>query len=253
MAISKLQVRKLKTRKHYRRGYPVAILAGLEEKNAVLWKVFSYVAKHEKTLYINGLRNNPKELYNFHESIINALRPTIQEGVRSVILASPVRTRYHQEFINHVYEHHKWLIKGPYKTVFSKIIGKASTPSLVASLTRTSTFRQIVNKTTGEETENLIEILEKAIVNKDNKSLVLFSLQEAENLILKKQKPGDPKPEFLMLTNIYLSNSRQKNRLHRLMQIAANKKVNTRIIRAGSPAGKRLTQLGGMVCLAKLG
>ena len=242
----------LKTKKRYRRGYAVAILAGMEEDTVALWKVFSNVAKPEKTLHINGARTNPKDLYNFHESIINALRPTLKEGVRSIILASPARTNYHQELINHVHEHHKWLTQGPNKAAFSKITGSATTPSQVAALTRTPTFRQIISETTEEETENLIEILEKRINTTDNNNLVLFSLEEAEKLILKRQKPSEPKPEYLMLTNKYLAENRQKNRLHRLMQIATNKKVKTRIINAESPAGKRLTQLGGFICLAQI-
>ena len=241
----------LKTKKRYRRGYPVAILVGLEEDTAVLWNVFSNVAKHQKTLCINGTRNNPKDLYNFHESIINALRPTLKEGVRSIILASPARTNHHQELINHVREHHKWLTQGPNKAAFSKITGSATTPPQVAALTRTPSFRQLISETTEEETENLIEILEKRINTTDNNNLVLFSLEEAEKLILKKQKPSEPKPEYLMLTDRYLAGNRQKNRLHRLMQIAANRKVKTRIINAESPAGKRLTQLGGFICLAQ--
>ena len=224
----------------------------MEEDTVALWKVFSNVAKPEKTLHINGARTNPKDLYNFHESIINALRPTLKEGVRSIILASPARTNYHQELINHVHEHHKWLTQGPNKAAFSKITGSATTPSQVAALTRTPTFRQIISETTEEETENLIEILEKRINTTDNNNLVLFSLEEAEKLILKRQNPSEPKPEYLMLTNKYLAENRQKNRLHRLMQIATNKKVKTRIINAESPAGKRLTQLGGFICLAQI-
>jgi stalled ribosome rescue protein Dom34 len=81
---------------------------------------------------------------------------------------------------------------------------------------------------------------------------VLFSLEEAENLILKRQKPSRPKPEYLMLTDRYLADTREKNRLNRLMQIAKNKHVKTRVISAESPAGKRLTQLGGIVCLAQV-
>jgi hypothetical protein len=60
-------VNTLKPKKGYKRGYPVAILAGLEETHAVLWKVFSKVVKPEKTLDIDGTRSNPKALYNFHE------------------------------------------------------------------------------------------------------------------------------------------------------------------------------------------
>jgi stalled ribosome rescue protein Dom34 len=245
-------VNTLKPKKPYRRGYPVAILAGIEENTASLWKIFSNVAKPEKTIHLNGARNNPKDLYNFHEAVINALRPTLKEGVRSIILASPARTSHNQELINHIQEHHKWLTQGPNKASFSTITGSATTPAQVAALTRTHMFRQLISETTQEETENLIEIMEKRINTASNNNLVLFSLEEAENLILKRQKPNEPKPEYLMLTDKYLAETRQKNRLHRLMQIAANKKVKTRIINAETPAGKRLTQLGGFICLAQI-
>lgn len=225
---------------------------GLEEDTASIWKIYSKVAKPEKTLHLNGARKNPKDLYKFHESIINALRPTLKEGVRSIILASPARTNHHQELINHIREHHKWLTQGPNKAAFSKVTGSAGTPAQVAALTRTLAFRHIISETTEEETENLMEILEKRINAADNNNLVLFSLEEAERLILKRQKPSESKPEYLMLTDKYLAENREKNRLHRLMQIAANKKVKTRIINAESPAGKRLTQLGGFICLAQI-
>jgi len=66
---------------------------------------------------------------------------------------------------------------------------------------------------------------------------------------LKHQKPGEPEPDYLLLTDMYLAKTRQKNRLHRLMQIAANRNVKTRIVNGESPAGKRITQLGGLICL----
>lgn len=241
----------MKPKKAYKRGYPVAILAGLEETHALLWKVFSKVVKPEKTLTINGTRNNPKALYNFHESIINALRPTLKEGVRSIILASPAKTNYAQEFTNHVRHHHTWLIQSPNKAAFSEITGSANTPSQVAALTRTKAFRQLICETTAEETENLIEILEKRLSTSNKNNLVLFSLEEAETVILNQQNATRPKPEYLLLTDKYLSDNREKNRLHRLMQIAKNRKVKTRIVNAESPAGLRLTQLGGIVCIAK--
>jgi stalled ribosome rescue protein Dom34 len=241
----------LKTKKAYKRGYAVAILAGLEKTHAALWKVFSKVVKPEKTLTIVGTRNNPKALYNFHESIINALRPTLKESVRSIILVSPARTNYAQEFIDHVREHHTWLIQGTNKAAFSEITGSASTLSQVAALTRTKAFRQLICETTAEETENLIEILEKRLNASEKNNLVLFSLEEAEALILNQQNTSRPKPEYLLLTDKYLADNRKKNRLHRLMQIATNRKVKTRIVNAESPAGVRLTQLGGIVCIAK--
>ena len=129
-------------------------------------------------------------------------------------------------------------------------MGSASSPPQVATLTKTGVFKQLIQENAAEETENLLEILEKRLSKTDN--LVLFSLQEAETLILNPQPPGKPRPEYLMLTDDYLGGSRQKNRVNRLMQIAAKNGVKTRVIDAESTAGKRLTQLGGIVCLAKL-
>ena len=236
--------------KAYKRGYPVAILIGIENDHAALWQVFSQVAKHQQTIPLNGDRKDSKAVYNFHESIINALRPTLKEGVRSIIIAASAKTNYAHDFLNHIRAHHTWLIQGPNKATFSPITSSASTPPQVAALTKTALFKQLINETTAEETENLLEILEKRLNETDN--LVLFSLEEAENLILCKQAPGKPKPEYLLLTDNYLSSSRQKNRVHRLLQIATNRNVKTRIINAESTAGIRLTQLGGLVCLAKL-
>jgi stalled ribosome rescue protein Dom34 len=235
----------------YKRGYPVAVLVGLEEKCAVLWKVFSNVAKYEKTVLLNDARSDLKALYNFHETIINALRPTLKEGVRSIILASPAKTDYARSFINHIQQHHAWLVQGANKATFSEITGSTATQSDVTVVARSPMFRRIVDETTTEEAENLIDLLEKRLNTPNQQPQVLYSLQEIEHAILSRHKPGKPKPEHLILTDNYLQTSREKNRLHRLMQIAQNKKVKTRIVKAESPAGKRLAQLGGIILLTK--
>ena len=242
----------MKQKRGYKRGYPVAILAGLENDRAVLWKVFSNVVKPEKTLRLDGTRNDPKAVYNFHESIVNALRPTLKEGVRSIILASPSRTDYAQRFIDHTHGHHAWLVQGPNKAIFSEATGSAGTQSEVAAVARTPMFRRLISETTSKETENLIDMLEKRLNTSNQNTVVLYSLKETEDLILSPQKPGKPKPEYLMLTDKYLSESHEKNRIQRLMQIATNRNIRTRIVDAESKAGLRLTQLGGMTCFAQL-
>jgi stalled ribosome rescue protein Dom34 len=236
--------------KNYKRGYPVAVLVGIEQDHAALWHIFSQVAKQQQTIPLDGERKDQKALYSFHETIINALRPVLKEGVRSILVASAPRTTYAQDFLSHVKSHHAWLLQGTNKASISHITGSASSPPQVAALTKTSAFKQLIQENAAEETENLLEVLEKRLSKTDN--LVLFSLQEAEKLILNPQAPGKPQPEYLMLTNDYLADSRQKNRVNRLMQIAARNGVKTRVIDAESNAGKRVTQLGGIVCLAKL-
>jgi stalled ribosome rescue protein Dom34 len=242
----------LTPKRGYRRGYPVAVLVGFEDDRAVLWRVFSNVVKPEKTLWFDGDREDQRALYNFHESIINALRPTLREGVRSVVLACPPRTNYAQQFIAHVREHHAWLAQGPNKAAFAETTGSASFLSEVAALTRTPQFRKLLGDTTSEETEHLVDTLEKRLNAPSQNTVVLYSLKETEALIFDAWKPNKPRPEQLILTDKYLSESREKNRIHRLLQVASNKNIKTRIVNAESEAGKRLTQLGGLVLFAQL-
>ena len=75
-------------------------------------KFSAKLLKHQQTIPLNGGRSDPKAVYNFHESIVNALRPTLKEGVRSIIIASPAKTSYAQEFLNHIKAHHSWLLQG---------------------------------------------------------------------------------------------------------------------------------------------
>jgi len=229
----------------------VAILGGLEDDRAVLWRVFSNVVKPEKTVWLDGTKNDPKALYNFHESIVNALRPTLKEGVRSIILASPARSDFARSFMDHIHRHHLWLVQGQNKATFSEITGFAGTLAEVAALTRTPTFRRLISETTAEETEDLVDMLEKRLNSSNQDKVALYSLIEIEDLILWPQKPKRLAAEYLMLTDLYLSNSHEKKRIHRLMQIAINRNVKTRIVDAGSTAGLRLNQLGGIVCLAQ--
>jgi len=54
-----------------------------------------------------------------------------------------------------------------------------------------------------------------------------------------------------MLTDKYLADSKGKNRIHRLLQISKNRKVETRIVNADTPAGKRISQFGGIIFFAR--
>lgn len=242
----------MKQNRGYRRGYAVAVLIGLEVDRAVLWKIFSKVVKHEKTVGLDGVRSDQKALYNFHERVVNALRPTLKEGVRSVILGSPARTDHVQRFLDHVRRHHAWLVEGSSKVVFSEVAVSAGTLPEVTALVRSPVFRQVIGETTSEETEDLVDMLDKRLASSDQNTVMLYSIEETENLITGSRKSSKLKPEYLLLTDKYLSSSREKGRIHRLMQIAANRNVKTRIVDAESPAGVRLEQLGGLVCLARL-
>jgi stalled ribosome rescue protein Dom34 len=232
--------------KSYRRGYPVALLVGVEAEKAALWQIYSKVAKHQQEIPLSD-RRDQKTLYNFHETIIKSLRTSLKEGVRSIIIASPQRTSFGQSLQNHIAIHHQWLRQGTNRASISLIYGSASSPSEVGALTQKPSFKELIQSNAAEETESILETIEKCI----NNNLIVFSLEEVENIILITKNQGKHQPEYLLLTNAYLSDCRQKNRIHRLLQIAQNKKVKTRVIDAKSNAGIRIEQLGGIVCLEK--
>jgi stalled ribosome rescue protein Dom34 len=237
------------TPKTYRRGYPVAVLTGIEQTQAAIWKIYSQVAKPEAVIHLEGTRSDHKTLYSFHEAIINTLRPALKEGVKSIIIVAPQKTSYSQGFLNHIKGHHQWLFQGESKAAFKQITGSAVTHAQVSSITSSEKFKHSISDSTLEQAETLRELVEKRLNVADR--LVLFSLEEAENAIYSFETPGVPKPEYLLLTDNYLATDKRKVRLNRLMQIAQNKKIKTRVVNKESTAGARLNQLGGLVCLLK--
>jgi len=239
----------VKRKKGYKRGYLVAFLLGFEQDHAVLWQIFSHVAKLHVTLRLDGKRTDRRILYNFHESVIDALKPLLREGARSVVATAPARTTYAADFLNHVRKHHSYLtqLEGPNRTTFAELTGSADQPHKVAELVKTKEFRMLIAETTSEETDDTIDALEKYLYGADVNQVVLFALKEIEDMIYNRERNTFFQAEYLLLTDKYLANCQDKNRIHRLLQISKNKEVKIRIVDAESSAGKRISQLGGMV------
>jgi stalled ribosome rescue protein Dom34 len=168
-----------------------------------------------------------------------------------VIIANPSRTKYADEFIFHIKNHQSWLNQRNNKVSFSKIIGSVSTKEKVKILIRKNEFKKLISKTTIEETDNLIAILEKSLVSSKSKAKILFSFDEISNIIQNKKKYIKFKPDYLLLTDGYLEFCKHKNRINRLLQLAKNKNIKIRVVSSELPAGKRLTQLGGLVLFSQ--
>lgn len=244
----------MKKKRGYRRGYPVAVLIGLEEDQAVLWRVFSNVVKPLDTLRHDGVRSDGKALYSFHEAIIGVLRSVLREGVKSVVVAAPLKTNFASIFLDHVRKHDAWLVqsKGPNSATFGVLVGSAIEPHEVAELVKTKAFRELISKTTASDADRAVDTLEKWL-NDEAGTRILYSLEEVEDAICGRWMNEKFKPEYLMLTDKYLQNSSERNRINRLLQISNNKEVKTVIVDADTAAGKRLTQLGGLICLLSSG
>ena len=231
------------------RGYPVALLVGFEADHTVFWQIFSHVVKLSLRLEIDGKRTDEKVLYNFHESVVDALKPVLKEGVRSIVVTSPARTTYAQDFLEHIRKHHRYLIqsKSPNRANFAELVGSTDDSIKVAELMKTKEFTNLIAETTSEEADQVVNSLEKHLYGNINNSVVLYSLKEIEDIVYSQEKNKPSETEYLLLTDKYLADSKQKNRIHRLLQISKNKKVKTTVVNAETPAGNRISQFGGLV------
>jgi stalled ribosome rescue protein Dom34 len=227
----------------------VALLISFEDDHAVFWRIFSRVVKLSLRLELEGKRADEKVLYNFHESVVDALKPALKEGVRTIVVTAPARTSYAKDFLEHVRKHHRYLIqsKSPKRANFAELVGSADDQIKVAELVKTKEFTDLIAETTSEEADQVIGSLEKNLYGNDNNSVVLYSLKEIEEVVYSQEKRSESWTEYLLLTDKYLAGSRQKNRIHRLLQIAKNKNMKTRIISAENAAGTRIGQFGGIV------
>ncbi|MHA1491167.1 MAG: hypothetical protein ACTSRI_16155 [Promethearchaeota archaeon] len=245
-----------KRKKHVKRGYPIAILIGLHDNDAVFWRIFSETIRlHFKIKRGRKRRNqDKKQLYHFHEEIINTLRPLIKEGIRSVILLSPPNEEYSDEFLDHINKHHSWLLKkGDKQVVFSKIMGnKAKTQKDVYYLKTQENFKEIIDETSNQEGLLILEELTE-IINKNEKfSKIFYTWKEIDHeLRLIKQNPNLTKPNYIILTEEYLKNPKNRNKTHRILQIAKNLEIKTKIVSQESEAATIVDKFGGLVCYFK--
>lgn len=244
--------KKRKVRK--KRGHPVGILIGLTDDSAVFWRIFSEIIKPDIIIKRGRKRRNQddKQLYHFHEAIVDKLRPIIKEGIKSVVVAAPPKKDYAKEFHNHVNKHHSWLLKkGKNTAAFNEIIGLAKTIKNVNYLVRQDFFKEAVEETSNQEGLLILEDLDKLINKSNDYSKILYTVKEIEKEIDKKWKSYEIKPNYIILTDEYLENSRQKNRIHRILQIAKNHGIRTKIVNAESEAGIRVNSFGGLVSFTK--
>lgn len=241
----------MKKKHSYKRGYPIGVLVGFEERLAAVWQVFSNVVKPYLTIELNGY--DTKARYNFHESIVDTLRPLIKEGVRTVVVAAPMKTNYCADFLSHVKKHHSWLIQGngSNAATFGELIGSASNLHQVSKLVKTKEFRDILAEATSRDADRIVDTLEKRLNEIDATANVLYSLKEIEQLINELGEHGNRTPEYIVLTDRYLTDTKEKSRVNRLLQISKNKNIKTRIVSAETKAGIRISQFGGLICLTR--
>ena len=222
-----------------RRGYPQAILIGLEENKATTWNIYSESIRLGRK--IEGIRG-----YSFYESLIDALRPALKEGIKSILIATTDDKEY-EGFMNHVKRHQRWLLNGwSLNTVtFEHIKSPAMNITQVRELVSRPGFNKRINDTFSEGIQQVMNLLDKKLNDPKGIETLYFSLKEVEQVI------DDEKlvVEYILLTEHFRDKHRRRSQ--RLLQLAKNRNIKTRIIQDKTAAGTRITQLGGLVCMTR--
>ena len=212
--------------------------------------MFSEVVKLGGTVEREGAAETGG-LYDFHESIVNALRPVLKEGVKSMVIVAPGRTDYAKIFLDHIRKHHPWLVrKGPNSATFGELTGSARQLHDVHELVKTKGFREAIAETTSRDAESIVASLEKSLGSDNSGTVVSYSLEEIEVLVYGRGRQGSARAKHVVLTDRYLANSEDRRRVQRLLQISKNRGIKVTIVKAETRAGVRISQLGGLVCFA---
>ncbi|MHA1732943.1 MAG: hypothetical protein ACTSU5_13435 [Promethearchaeota archaeon] len=240
-----------------RRGYPVALLLGFEERRVACWEVFSESTRHLGMLGLGGRRRDVKRVYHLHEGVVDLVRPRVRAGLKTLVLLAPPGTGYHGEFVDHLRTHHRWLVgRGPHAVSIGFLDGLVRDPESVEAVVSSEVFREVLGEATGREGDALVQKLEKLVATPERDwgegAVLLYTLQEIENVVYRLPRGGGssngaPRPEYLLLTDQFLEAHRMGGRMNRLLQVARNRGVKTRVIDAESCAGSRVAQFGGIV------
>ena len=219
------------------RGYPLAVLIGLGKREASLWNIYSQSIKPD-----TAIKRESTE-YNFYEAIINRIRPSVKQGVKTILVASRDVKDY-QRFLTHLEKHQKWLVSGYElnRATLKYIEGSAETLEEVVSLVEEAGLKKTVLQASREDLKRVMSVLEKRLGTPEGIDSLLFSLDEIEEAVY-----GDSQAEYLLLTVSF--HRQHRRRCQRLLQIAENKGIKTMIVEDEPPMGSRLTQFGGLICM----
>jgi len=222
-----------------RRGYQTAVLIGLEGRRASLWNIFSESVQP-------GSQVQGEDAYSFYESVVDLLRPSVKQGIKSILVAAP-SDRDYTEFMGHLEKHQGWLLKGwSLNTVtFERIPEPAMSIDQVRVLVKSERFNEKLSSVQGDDVKRVMDALEKLLNDPEGIERILFTIKEVEDAVYGK----DPRPEYILVTEKF--RSMHTRRVGRLLLVASNGGIKTRIVKENTSAGIRITQFGGLVCITR--
>lgn len=234
-----------------RRGFPVAVLLGVEDRRAMLWMINSESISPAGNVHAgqkgSGGTANPK--YNYFENIVKVLKPIFSTGVKTLVIASLKTTTLASEFLTHLQKHHAYFFKkGSALAIHASVVdGEANNVQSALALVKSDAFRKITASTMNQEMNNTLELLDASINNPSGAVKICFTLDEINQLFLALKDDEGPVPEYILMTDEFYALHKSEAQFQRILAIAKRMKIKTRVIQAKTDAGARVAQLGGLV------
>jgi stalled ribosome rescue protein Dom34 len=220
-----------------RRGYPAAILIGIDDEAAHIWLVYSESVKPGAT--IEKGEDGEKASYKFYEKIIAAIKTLLPEGFNSVIVASEDKGKTSSLLTEHVAKHHRWLMD---KATLRTLTGRAGTSSDVIQLIKANKLQETVKAATEATGSSIAEQLERDL----ELGAVLYTIEEVGEALERGLKPSK-----LLMTEKFYGSNQWRSRFQSIVQVSKNLGATVTIINSTNPGSARLSQLGGFVCVIR--
>ena len=113
-------------------------------------------------------------------------------------------------------------------------------------------FENVVNQTSNQEGLLILAELNEIINRNEKFSKILYTWKKIDyELRLISRNPNLPKPDYIILTDDYLNNPKYRNRAHRILQIARNHGIKTKVVNSETNAGVIVKSYGGLICFTK--
>ncbi|MBE0633594.1 hypothetical protein IH574_03395 [Candidatus Bathyarchaeota archaeon] len=220
------------------RGYPVAVLIGLEERRASVWNIYSQSIKPDTVI------KQESSSYNFYETLVDLLRPNIKQGVKTVLIASPDDKNW-KRFYEHIEKHQRWLIGGYElnRVTLEYVEGSAENIEAVMKLIEKSGLQRTIEQASREDSKRVMGVLEKRLGSPEGIDSLLFSLDELEAAVYGEAS----RIEYVLLSTDF--HQQHRRRTQRLLQVAQNKGIKAMTVEANTPMGTRVSQFGGLICM----
>jgi stalled ribosome rescue protein Dom34 len=218
-----------------RRGYPTAILIGLDLRAAYFWTIYSESVKFYKIFQRSF--DDEKSLYRFHEEIVETIRAILHEGFTGIIVTSEERKPYSKRFLDHISKRHRWLEN---RVTVKVLTGKATTAGEVTLLIKANQLQETVANATEETSVKLLEQLEKAL----DEGNILYTIDELNYAI-----NSNRKPVIIMLTEEFNRRNQTSRRFQSAIQVSKNIGATVVVLKTTNPVSPRLKQLGGFACV----